>query len=400
MERSGCSAVWRRRCWSRPGVGGVARADDHAGRPLHAGHRHRPRRAPARRRTCRRRSARRWSSTTARRQRQHRQRAVARAKPDGYTLLMTVNTIVMNESLFKTMPYDPVTTSRRSCRTSYGTLLLVTNPAVRRSTRSPGSSRAAKAHPGQIKYGSPGNGTPHHLAMELCCRGPAPRSLHIPYKGTRRRRHRDPRRPGSTHVHADARRAAADQGRQAGRAGHRQREAVRAAAERADARRGRHPDRQPRHVVRRARPEGHAARDRRPRSTARSPRVLARPDVASGLRDAGHGAGAHDPGGLRRADREGRRALGRSRPQQRRSPPTEGAASGRRFPRRRRAPRRTRQAKACQGDKRDEHEGFRRWRRSRSRCWRRAPPARARCPRLPTRRRPARRWRPASSTAS
>ncbi len=55
---------------------------------------------------------------------------VARAKPDGHTLLVQVNTLVMNKSLFKTLTYDPVNDFAPVAQTSWGTLLLVTNPNV------------------------------------------------------------------------------------------------------------------------------------------------------------------------------------------------------------------------------------------------------------------------------
>src|SRR6201996_6440795 len=54
---------------------------------------------------------------------------VARAKPDGLTLMSSVNTLVMNASLFKNLPYDPVTDFAPVTLTAWGSLVLVANPA-------------------------------------------------------------------------------------------------------------------------------------------------------------------------------------------------------------------------------------------------------------------------------
>ena len=59
---------------------------------------------------------------------------VAHAKPDGYTLLVQVSTLVMNGSLYKSLPYDPVADFTPVTLTSWGTLLLVANPQVQKAT--------------------------------------------------------------------------------------------------------------------------------------------------------------------------------------------------------------------------------------------------------------------------
>src|SRR5204862_625492 len=53
---------------------------------------------------------------------------VARAKPDGLTLMSSVNTLVMNASLFKNLPYDPVTDFAPIGLTAWGSLVLVAHP--------------------------------------------------------------------------------------------------------------------------------------------------------------------------------------------------------------------------------------------------------------------------------
>jgi tripartite-type tricarboxylate transporter receptor subunit TctC len=88
--------------------------------------------------------------------------AAAKAAPDGHTLLMTANTIVLNRSLFKSIPYDPIKDFVPVAPLAIGRLALVTNPSI--GVRTVGDFVAlAKREPGKLNYGSPGNGTPHHL---------------------------------------------------------------------------------------------------------------------------------------------------------------------------------------------------------------------------------------------
>ncbi|WP_077002390.1 tripartite tricarboxylate transporter substrate binding protein [Variovorax sp. KK3] len=109
---------------------------------------------------------------------------VARAKPDGYTLLVQVNTLVMNKSLYKSLAYDPVTDFTPVSLTSWGTLLLMTNPNVQKTTSVAQVVAAAKASPGKLTYATPGVGTPHHLSMALLAQSTGTEMLHVPYKGT------------------------------------------------------------------------------------------------------------------------------------------------------------------------------------------------------------------------
>jgi tripartite-type tricarboxylate transporter receptor subunit TctC len=109
--------------------------------------------------------------------------AVAKAAPDGYVLLTTASTIVQNRALFKTIPYDPVNDFAPIAPLAVGRLALVTNPSV--SAKSVAEFIAyAKANPGKLNYGSPGNGTPHHLAMEVFKSATGINVVHVPYKGT------------------------------------------------------------------------------------------------------------------------------------------------------------------------------------------------------------------------
>jgi tripartite-type tricarboxylate transporter receptor subunit TctC len=109
--------------------------------------------------------------------------AVAKSAPDGYTLLMTASTFIMNRSLFKSIPYDPIAEFAPVAPLAIGQLALVTNPSVKARTVKEFVA-LAKESPGAMTYGSPGNGTPHHLAMELLKATMGINLLHVPYKGT------------------------------------------------------------------------------------------------------------------------------------------------------------------------------------------------------------------------
>jgi tripartite-type tricarboxylate transporter receptor subunit TctC len=108
---------------------------------------------------------------------------VARARPDGLTLMSSVNTLVMNASLFRNLPYDPVTDFAPIGLTAWGSLVLVAHPGQPPNTLAE-LVTLAKANPKKLTYGSPGVGTPHHLSMALVEQAAAIELLHVPYKGT------------------------------------------------------------------------------------------------------------------------------------------------------------------------------------------------------------------------
>jgi tripartite-type tricarboxylate transporter receptor subunit TctC len=109
--------------------------------------------------------------------------AVAKSPADGYTALVTASTLVMNRSLFASIPYDPVKDFAPVALLAVGSLALVTHPSVQANSVQE-LIAFARANPGRLDYGSPGNGTPHHLAMELFKQQTGTRIVHIPYKGT------------------------------------------------------------------------------------------------------------------------------------------------------------------------------------------------------------------------
>src|SRR3954469_18747262 len=108
---------------------------------------------------------------------------VVRSPPNGSTLLVSVNTLVMNRSLYPQLPFDPVKDLVPVSLTSWGQLVLVANPGTGFKTASD-LIEAAKKRPGAINYASPGVGTPHHLSMELFKATNHIFITHIPYRGT------------------------------------------------------------------------------------------------------------------------------------------------------------------------------------------------------------------------
>jgi tripartite-type tricarboxylate transporter receptor subunit TctC len=108
---------------------------------------------------------------------------VARAKPDGHMLMSSVNTLVMNASLFKDLPYDPVADFVPIGLTAWGSLVLVAHPAQEPKTLAE-LIALAKSKPKALNYGSPGVGTPHHLSMALVETAAGVEMTHVPYRGT------------------------------------------------------------------------------------------------------------------------------------------------------------------------------------------------------------------------
>ncbi len=109
--------------------------------------------------------------------------AAARANPDGLMLLVTVNTFVMNASLYRPLPYDPQESFAPIAEIATGALALVVHPSVN-ANNVEGLIALARSRPGEINYASPGRGTPQHLAMELFKLAAEINLTHIPYSGS------------------------------------------------------------------------------------------------------------------------------------------------------------------------------------------------------------------------
>jgi tripartite-type tricarboxylate transporter receptor subunit TctC len=109
--------------------------------------------------------------------------AAARAAPDGQTLLMTVNTFVMNASLYRSIPYDPEKSFVPIVEIATGVLALIVHPSLNVSTFAE-LIALARSKPGETNYASPGRGTPQHLAMELLKLTAKIDLMHVPYPGS------------------------------------------------------------------------------------------------------------------------------------------------------------------------------------------------------------------------
>jgi len=108
---------------------------------------------------------------------------VAKAPPDGYTMLMGfVGTHAINSSLYRSMPFDAVKDFEPVALVAMVTIILVVHPSVPVKTVKE-LIALAKAKPGELSFGSPGNGTPQHLAGELFNTMTGVKMVHVPYKG-------------------------------------------------------------------------------------------------------------------------------------------------------------------------------------------------------------------------
>ncbi len=108
--------------------------------------------------------------------------AVAKAAPDGYTLLMASPANTINPSLYAKMPYEPM-------RDLVAVALIASVPSVLLANRSLPVANVkqlvalAKAKPGALTYGSGGSGSTEHLAGEMFKSFAGVDMLHVPYKG-------------------------------------------------------------------------------------------------------------------------------------------------------------------------------------------------------------------------
>ncbi len=105
----------------------------------------------------------------------------AKAQPNGYTLMITVNTFVITPALYKNLPYDPVNDFTVIGKLATGNLALVVNATALPVKTLDELVAYVKARPGKVNYGSPGNGTPQHLAIELLKQRLNLDILHVPY---------------------------------------------------------------------------------------------------------------------------------------------------------------------------------------------------------------------------
>jgi len=107
---------------------------------------------------------------------------VAKAQPDGYTIMMASNSLATNAALFAKLPFDPARDFTPVARIGQASLVLVV-PAKSGITSLKGLVAQARSQPGKLSYASAGNGSSGHLAGELFKEAARIDVLHVPYKG-------------------------------------------------------------------------------------------------------------------------------------------------------------------------------------------------------------------------
>ncbi|MCC7272296.1 MAG: tripartite tricarboxylate transporter substrate binding protein [Alphaproteobacteria bacterium] len=108
---------------------------------------------------------------------------VARSAPDGYTLLMgTIGTHSINPALYRKISYDAIKDFAPIAQFGTAPNVLVVNPAVPARTLKE-LIEYARTHPGEVNYGSSGNGTSNHLAGTLLAAREKLDMVHVPYRG-------------------------------------------------------------------------------------------------------------------------------------------------------------------------------------------------------------------------
>ena len=107
---------------------------------------------------------------------------VAKAAPDGHTVLFTATSFGMTPAVYQKLPFDPVKSFAPVVLIATSSLCLVVHPQLPvKSVRD--FIDLAKRRPGELYYSSPGNGGPQHLTMELLKLEAGINIVHVPYKG-------------------------------------------------------------------------------------------------------------------------------------------------------------------------------------------------------------------------
>ena len=109
---------------------------------------------------------------------------VAKAAPDGYTLMYTASVLPVLPGLYKNLPFDPVTDFTHIAKVGTGGVALLVNPRVLPVKSLDELVARARAQPGKLSFSSSGNGTPHHLGMEALKDQFGLDIVHVPYRGS------------------------------------------------------------------------------------------------------------------------------------------------------------------------------------------------------------------------
>ncbi len=107
---------------------------------------------------------------------------VAKAAPDGYTLLIATPGFTIVPNLHKSLPYDPVRDFTAITQITGATQVLVVSPQLKAATLKEFIA-LAQANPGAYNYGSGGSGSPLHVYAELFSRAARVSLVHVPFKG-------------------------------------------------------------------------------------------------------------------------------------------------------------------------------------------------------------------------
>jgi tripartite-type tricarboxylate transporter receptor subunit TctC len=109
---------------------------------------------------------------------------VAKSAPDGYTLLVgTTGSHTINPAIYSKLPYDPVRDfAPVTLLATYGNVLVVSPNLPVKNVKQ--LIELARAKPGEITFGSAGNGSSNHLSGELLASMSGVRMQHVPYKGS------------------------------------------------------------------------------------------------------------------------------------------------------------------------------------------------------------------------
>ena len=107
---------------------------------------------------------------------------VAKAPPDGYTILIVATGYSLNPSLYATLPYDTLNDFARVTLLAYSPNVLVVHPSLPVKTVKQ-LIALAKSRPGDLNYASSGAGTGGHLSIELRKHMAGIQMVHVPYKG-------------------------------------------------------------------------------------------------------------------------------------------------------------------------------------------------------------------------
>jgi tripartite-type tricarboxylate transporter receptor subunit TctC len=108
---------------------------------------------------------------------------VAKAAPDGYTLLCTATSFGTNPAINRNLPFDPATSFAPVIQLARSSVAVIVTPGLPAKSMRQFLELARNA-PGKLNYSSPGNGSPQHLAMELLKLDAHIDLVHVPYKGS------------------------------------------------------------------------------------------------------------------------------------------------------------------------------------------------------------------------